>query len=362
MSIVDVLERSAEAFNVARLETHLEKPKNHKLKNLQRLKEEDVAAALSRAEGRWDALAFAKIDGSFEQRKAAYQFPGKCYADLARKAVLSTVEMFRDVTCIIHNDQYRDCVHICATCEDHFRGSDVEVDHMGNELYTILVAFLDCSVPGWCILPERDTVTPKPNYSWGSGYRSRLKEAHRATTTETESAYWQRVKNISKRRWCEDGLADKFVAFHNSAAKLQTLCLACHDEKTNARASFKSSTYVRTAEPVYIEALGKSKKRKLNEELNKQALEEEAATLNNEHIKSLVIGLREAIVSMQRAQIVDALSKVPLTLRNVIPMVKTATQLVDDIDLYDANGAHIALNPLPTDPFAQRTATICWKA
>jgi len=51
-----------------------------------------------------------------------------------------------------------------------------------------------------------------------------------------------------------------------------------------------------------------------------------------------------------------------LTLRNVIPMVKTATQLVDDIDLYDANGAHIALNPLPTDPFAQRTATICWKA
>lgn len=133
MSIVDVLERSAEAFNVARLETHLEKPKNHKLKNLRSLKEEDVAAALSRAKGRWDAPAFENIDGSFEQRKAAYQFPGKCYADLARNAVLSTVEIFRDVSCIIHDDQYRDCVHVCATCEDHFRGSDVEVDHMGNE-------------------------------------------------------------------------------------------------------------------------------------------------------------------------------------------------------------------------------------
>ena len=265
MSIVDVLERSGETFDVARLETHLGKRKHSKLKDLQCLEEEVVAAALSRAEGRWDAPAFKNIDGSFEQRKAAYQFPGKCYGDLARKSVLSTVDMFRDVSCIIHNDDYKDCVHSCVACEDHFYGSDVEIDHVGNEFYKILVAFLDCSVSGWCILPERDTVTPKRDYSWGSGYRSRLKEAHRITTTETESAYWQRVKNISKRRWYDDELADQFVAFHNSVAKLQTLCLACHDKKTNKRASSGSSTYVRSAEPVYIEALGKSKKRKLNE-------------------------------------------------------------------------------------------------
>ena len=361
MSIVDVLERSGETFDVARLETRLGKPKHSKLKDLQCLEEGVVAAALSRAAGLWNAPAFRDIEGSFEQKKAAYQFPGKCYGDLARKAVLSTVDMFRDVTCIIHNDDYKDCVHLCVVCEDHFRGSDVEIDHVGNEFYKILVAFLERNVPGWCILPERDTVTPKRDYSWGSGYRSRLKEAHKITTTETESAYWQRVKNISKCRWYDDGLVDKFVAFHNSAAKLQTLCLACHDKKTNTRASSGPSTYVRSAEPVHIEALGKSKKRKLNDELVKQALEE-AAILDHGFIERLVTGLREAIVSMQRTQIVDALSKVPSILRDVLPMVKTATQLVDDIDLYDANGAHIHLNPLPTDPFAQRTTTICWKA
>ena len=362
MSFVGILERSGVTVDAALLEARLKTRKYAGLNDLRCAASIDVAAALDRAKGRWEAKAFEAFKhGTFEQRQAAYRFPGKCFADLARKAVLKTVELFREVTCIVHDDDYKDCVHICAECEDHFRGVDVEIDHSKVGFYEILVAFLDSHVANWCILPDAETVTKKSEHNYG--YRSRIKQAHRVETAETECAYWQRVTNASKRRWSIEGLDEQFIAFHNSVVKLQTLCRTCHDHKTNREAAFGSGpTYVRRAEPVYIEALGKSNKRKRNDELIERTLQEEATLLDNERIKALLTGLREAIVSMERTQIVDALGKVPPALRDVIPLVKTATYLLNDIDLYDTGEAQIELNPLPTDPFGKRTATICWSA
>ena len=351
MSLADIIARSDVNFDVdmvkARLKDHKNSPQCTEIA--------DVAAALERARGLWDAKAFAFAgDTEFEVRRAAHSFPGKCFADLARNAILKTVELFREFTCIAeHEKHYKDRVHACAKCEDHFRGYDVEIDHVEVQFHQILVAFLDSHVPNWCILPDANTVTKKPNY----GYRSRIQQSHRVDDkTETVSAYWQRVRGVSARRWSSEGLAAKFVAFHNSAAKLQALCVTCHAKKTHS-----TGAYVPVATPVHIEALGKSKKRQRNDELVEQIVQEEAVLLDRERITGLITDLRAAIVSMQRAQIMDALDNIPTMLHDVLPMVNTARQLLNDIAQYDAGEVHVRLNSLPTEPHEVRKAMISWQ-
>jgi len=352
MSLAGLFERSGVSFDAELLNERL---KTSKLNSLQCVEPAVISAALARAKGGYNARAFDEFQKgtTFGQRKAASRFPGKCFGDLARKAVLKSVELFRDVVCLIRDDDYRECVHACAKCEDHFRGDSIEIDHMEPEFLQILVAFLDAHVAGWCILPDSETVK-EPAYNYG--YRSRIKQAHKVDLAETESAYWQRVKKVSAQRWATEGLADRFAAFHNSAAKLQPLCWACHRNKTDA-----SSSSAIVAHPIYIEALGKSKKRKRDEEAIQKLMLEEAALLDTDRIKKLLTGLRKAIVSMEATEIADVLNKVPLELHNVLPMVKTAFRLLEDIRLYDTGGVRIELSPLPTDPHMTRHADISWK-
>ena len=60
--------------------------------------------------------------------------------------------------------------------------------------------------------------------------------------------------------------------------------------------------------------------------------------------KNLVHGLHSAIVSMHAADLVAALEKVPSELHDVLPMVKTAEQLLRDMELYERGGGGIALS------------------
>jgi hypothetical protein len=352
LSIVGLLERSETPFDEERFKSLLNRSK---LAEVYGIEPSVVEASLERAKGAYNAAVFAELEcecDTFEQRKAAWQFAGKCFSDLARKAVLTSVELFRAATCLVYQKDYRECVHTCAKCEDHFHGTDIEIDHEGAEFYQILVAFLDRYVDGWCIIPDRETVRNKTPVR---GYRGRVQAAHKVDTAETESAYWQRVKRVSALRWKTEELSAKFVAFHNSAAKLQPLCVTCHDKKT------RSWGHHRQANPVYIEKLGKSKKRKLDDESNRKVLEREATFLDTALVKDLVHGLRSAIASMQAADLVAALEKVPSELHDVLPMVKTAEQLLRDIELYEHGGARIELKPFPTDPYGMRFADISWE-
>ena len=350
-SIVGLLERSETPFDEERFGSLL---KRSKLNRMYGIEQSVVEASIKRAKGAYNAHVFVDLGhkcDTFEQKRAAWQFPGKCFSDLARKAVLSSVELFRAGTCLVHQKDYRECVHACAKCDDHFCGTDIEIDHEGVEFYQILVAFLDTCVDGWCIIPDRETVSNKTPVH---GYRARVQAAHKVDTHETESAFWQRAKRVSAQRWRDEELSAKFVAFHNSAAKLQPLCIACHDEKT------RPSGYHRKANPVYVESLGKSKKRKVNDESNLKVLEREATLLDHSLAKNLVHCLRIAIASMHAADLVAALEKVPWELHDVLPMVKTAEQLLRDMQLYEHGRARIELKPLATDPHERRFADICW--
>ena len=224
----------------------------------------DTAAALERSRGLDTKGSNAKallFHCSAQQQKAVYRFPGTCFGDLARKAICDTTDLFREVTCILHDNDYRRCVHECAKCEDHFPGYLIEVDHVEINFHTILVAFLDSHVKDWCILPDHDTVDNRRGKI--QSYSQRIKYANR----EKESDFWQRVKNVSEARWVAEELGKKFVAFHNSVAKLQTLCLTCHDRKINGPFIAENVLVPLVAPPIFVEELGKSKKRKRDEEL-----------------------------------------------------------------------------------------------
>lgn len=312
MTIVELLERSgATDYNLDILKARLSQRKYSAVDNLTcYLDKQQIASALARAKGAYNADAFAQFqDRPFEQRKVAWGFPGKCFADLAREAVRSTTELFREVVCVKHAKDYKNCIHACNDCQDHFYGTNIEIDHFDVGFYEILVAFLDSHVEGWCILTD--------DYF---GFN-----------------YWQRVQNESKRRWVEEGLADKFVAFHNSVAKLQPLCLTCHDKKTNTESSYSAEKkHVRNVCPVQDKELGKSKRRKLDDAKVEEEVKEMEALMDQELVTKLVTGLREAVASMQRDAVVDALAKVPPKLRRVLPMVKTATALLSDLDVYES--------------------------
>ena len=198
----------------------------------------------------------------YEQGRCLNSFAFYCYSDLGRKAVMSTVELFRKIVCIKSSpDGYKKYVHNCSQCEDHFYGEGVEIDHTGRvEFSKILLAFLDAHVPDWFIPPDKDTVKDRQNYGW----RATVKASHKLDLVETETAYWQRVKNVAKTRWvCED-LGEKFVTFHNSVACLRDVCHSCHDDKSMSRcASFASKKRKRSASfaRAFDPELGASKKR-----------------------------------------------------------------------------------------------------
>jgi len=359
MTIAEILERSgATDYNRDVLEARLTQYKYSKVNSLEcHLDKEQLASALARAKGSYMAKAYKQFEKyTFEQKQAALKYPGKCFGDLARKALLHTTDLINEVLCIKHNCDYKERIHVCNKCQDHFYGTYVELDHFDVGFREILVAFLDSHVEGWCILPDAQTVA-KTKHTYG--YRSNLQRAHRIDVVETEVAYWQRVKNESKMRWAFEELGDKFVAFHNRVVKLQMLCLTCHDEKTNAESDWNK--VIRSVCPVYDEELGKSKRRKLNEAADEAVMKEEAVLMDKESVTKLVTSLREAIGSMQPDAVSDALSKVPPKLQSVLPMVKTATALLHDINVYESGGANIVLDPLPTaDTYSYREARITW--
>lgn len=358
MTIVELLKRSGLIYNAELLQSRLQQPKYGRIDQLgQTLDVQKVQSALNRAKGGFNAevLSVTTQDLSFEQQRAIAQFPGKCFGKLARSALLPTTDIVREVISIKHNVDWRVCVHVCSGCEDHFCGTDVEMDHTDPSFHEILLAFLDSHVDDWCIIPDADTVA---NSSAQGGYRRQLKRASRLEDAEDSASYWRRVQNKSKSIWASRGLADKFVAFHNSVSKLQALCLSCHDEKTNNGCG---TSYVRGAQPVYDESLGKSKKRKLNEEEATKIQKEEDALYDSSRLTALVAELRAAIASMQPEVIREALKKVPNELHNVVPMVNAARAVLHDIELYEVGVGKVELPTLPFDPYVRRTRVVRWK-
>lgn len=361
MTIAEILERSSLKYDSGLLESRLAQRKYNTVDKLTcSLDAQQLASALERAKGAYNSKAYEQFGNlTFEQQRTASSFPGKCFAEMARKALVNTTDLVREVISIKHNDDYKLCIHACNKCEDHFYGTDIELDHVGIGFYEILVAFLDSHVPNWFIRPDPRTVEPA---SKKYGYRSQLKSANTTNTVETVGAYWQRVQNECKMRWNHDDLADAFVAFHNSVVKFQALCISCHDRKTDSESSFTSPTRnIRTAKPVCDDTLGKSNKRKLNDVIVEEIIKKEAVLFGNESITNLVTNLRVAIGTFQRALISDALDKVPPELRTVLPMVKTASALLIDIDNCESGGVNISLPPLPTNPYAHRTRRITWE-
>jgi len=417
MTMVELLERSSATYKRDTLEMRLVQRKYNMLDTLAcNLDDTQISSALERTKGGYNAKIFAPFANcTFDQKRVAQKFPSACFKDLARKALVKTTDFFREVVCIKHDKDYKCRIHVCNGCQDHFDGASVEIDHVDVGFHVMLLAFLDSHVKDWCILPNHRTLD-KYNGPNNHGYRGKIQSAHKLDDVETLEAYWQRVKNECKLRWVRDGLADKFVAFHNRVAKLQVLCFTCHDTKTNADSSFYTTNSIRKVTPVYDETIGKSKKRRLNESKADAIVKKEDALLEKDSINSIVNGLRKAIHSREHEMISDALAKVPSELYHVLPMVKTATLLLDntstdkktiidiinclhdaiesterdriadalanvplelqpvlpivktaatmlaDIDAYNSAGVNLNLTPLPTDPFGCRKRRVTWDA
>jgi len=290
----------------------------------------------------------SRHDLTKDQVRAVYKFAGMCYADLGRSAIVKTVELFRDVTCLQHDDDYRKCIHACTKCEDHFEGSMVEIDHE-TEFRIILLAFLDAHVPDWCEPPDANTMKVNKSYGW----KDKLSKAAAYHTTETEQSYWQRVKNDAIDRWSSEGLADKFSQFHDSVAKLNTLCKTCHAGKTRGY----NGGYTQA---VYVASLGASKKRKRDEECDNDQKMHEAQVTQPEFVAGLVDDLKSSIASMDKEKIADALKNVPRFFGAHLPMMKTARQLLEDMQVWNNGSIDVSLPVLRVDPFAERRYTIRW--
>lgn len=282
-----------------------------------------------------------EVSNAYDVRNAMGKFATMCYSDIARKEVVYTVETFRKYSCLKMDANWRECIHLCAECKGHFKGEDVQVDHYDVEFRHILIAFLDRHVPGWLIPPDDGTFVDKQNRgSW----KSNIREGSKQDFVETQPAYWQRVKNVSLRRWTEESLGQKFVMFHNSIVKLQVLCKDCHHFKTT-----KSASTQKLVAEVYDESIGSSAKRTADIEADDAQKQEEDEFFQSADIEGMLTRLHCSIKSMDAFTIQRALSTIPEEWMESLPLVKTAKQALDDIRAVDEGVIRFPLPPLRRD-------------